>query len=198
MCYSLQLHHHHLHLWCRMVLLPKILDQCRSITSNRFVLNMVKGHHIQLGCHPPLFRNFKWFNSTAAKTHYPIIQKRLMSRYPRMPLDHQLVVLAFIQLYLLFLDALVVYDQYQILSDLICICTYLLLRCQLSDRYGNLFNKVIMLSILISRMLIYIFLLLNITVIFIVYLAAQTFSVEGFAFALATALRVFTCLTWEK
>ena len=35
--------------------LPKFLDQCRSITSNRFVLNIVQGHHLQLSvalCYP--------------------------------------------------------------------------------------------------------------------------------------------------
>ena len=34
------------------------LDQWRSITSNRFVLNMVQGHHIQLRSCPTLFHNF--------------------------------------------------------------------------------------------------------------------------------------------
>ena len=29
-----------------------ILDQWKSITSNRFVLNRVKGHNLQLGCYP--------------------------------------------------------------------------------------------------------------------------------------------------
>ena len=36
----------------------QIFDQWRSITSNRFVLNMVWGHHLQLQSHPPLFCNF--------------------------------------------------------------------------------------------------------------------------------------------
>ena len=38
-----------------------------------------------------------------------------------------------------------VYHSYSILNDLIVVCTYLLLRCLLSGRYGNLFNKRIML-----------------------------------------------------
>ena len=42
---------------------------------------------------------------------------------------------------------------------------YLLLRCQPSDMYGSLFSVVIMLSSLIYRMLIYIFLLLSIIII---------------------------------
>ena len=35
-------------------MLFKFFDQWRSITSNRFVLNMVWGHHLQLRSHPPL------------------------------------------------------------------------------------------------------------------------------------------------
>ena len=46
--------------------LPKFLDQWRSITSNKFVLNMVKGHHLQLKHHPLSFYNLKQFNSGAA------------------------------------------------------------------------------------------------------------------------------------
>ena len=36
----------------------KFFDQCRSITSNRTVLNMVWGHHLPLWSHPPLFHDF--------------------------------------------------------------------------------------------------------------------------------------------
>ena len=39
-------------------MLFKFFDQWRSITSNRFVLNMVQGHHLQLRFPPPLFHNF--------------------------------------------------------------------------------------------------------------------------------------------
>ena len=42
--------------------LPKFLDQWRSIDSNRFVLSMVKGHHLQLGCCPLLSCNLRQFN----------------------------------------------------------------------------------------------------------------------------------------
>ena len=38
--------------------LPIILDQWRSIASNRFMLNMVKGHNHQLRAWPLLFCNF--------------------------------------------------------------------------------------------------------------------------------------------
>ena len=57
--------------------LSKFLDKWRSITFNRFVLNMVKGHHLQLRSCPPLFHNFKWFNMKAATTHHAIIQKEV-------------------------------------------------------------------------------------------------------------------------
>ena len=46
-------------------MLFKVFDQWRSITSNRFVLNMVWGHHLQLRCHPPLFHDFQPFNVKA-------------------------------------------------------------------------------------------------------------------------------------
>ena len=56
-------------------MLSKFFDQWRSITSNRFVLNMVWGHHLQLRSHPPLFPTFWQFNAKAAAAHHPIIQK---------------------------------------------------------------------------------------------------------------------------
>ena len=58
-------------------MLFKFFDQWRSITSNRFVLNMVWGHHLQLKSHPPLFRDFQHFNVKAAAAHHPVIQKEV-------------------------------------------------------------------------------------------------------------------------
>ena len=58
-------------------MLFKFLDQWRSITSNRFVLNMVQGHHLQLRSHPPLFRNFWHFNVKVPAAHHPVIQKEV-------------------------------------------------------------------------------------------------------------------------
>ena len=55
----------------------KFLDQWRSITSNRFVLNMVQGHHLQLRSCPPLFHDFQHFNVKAAAAHHPVIQKEV-------------------------------------------------------------------------------------------------------------------------
>ena len=58
-------------------MLFKFLDQWRSITSNRFVLDMIQGHHLQLSSHPPLFRNFWHFNVTVPTAHHPVIQKEV-------------------------------------------------------------------------------------------------------------------------
>ena len=58
-------------------MLFKFLDQWRSITSNRFVLNMVQGHHLQLRSHSPLFRNFWHFNVKVPAAHHPVIQKEV-------------------------------------------------------------------------------------------------------------------------
>ena len=58
-------------------MLFKFFDQWRSITSNRFVLNMVWGHHLQLRSHPPLFYDFWHFNVKAAAVNYPVIQKEV-------------------------------------------------------------------------------------------------------------------------
>ena len=40
---------------------------------------MVKSHHLQLSYHPPLFHNFKWFNTKVAIAHHPLIQEKQMS-----------------------------------------------------------------------------------------------------------------------
>ena len=69
---------HHLHLqYFWLVCFSKFFDLWRNITSNRFVLNMVWGHHLQLRSHPPLFRDFWHFNVKAAAAHHPVIQKEV-------------------------------------------------------------------------------------------------------------------------
>ena len=85
-----------------------------------------------------------------------------MSCFLREQLNHLLVVPVSIPVYLLLLSILAASGPYMTLSGLIVICIYLILRCLLSDMCGSLFCMVIMLSPLISRMLIYIFLLLSI------------------------------------
>ena len=61
----------------QVVMLFKFFDQWRSITANRFVLNMVQGHHLQLRSHPPLFCDFWHFNVKAAVAHQPVIQREV-------------------------------------------------------------------------------------------------------------------------
>ena len=58
-------------------MLFKLFDQWKSITSNRFVLNTVQGHHLQLRSHPPLFRAFWHFNVKVAAAQHPVIQKEV-------------------------------------------------------------------------------------------------------------------------
>ena len=58
-------------------MLFKFFDQWRSITSNRFVLNMVWGHHLQLRSHPPLFHDFWHFTVQAVAAHHPVIQREV-------------------------------------------------------------------------------------------------------------------------
>ena len=38
---------------------------------------MIRGHHLQLRSHPPLFRDFWHFNVKAAAAHHPVIQKEV-------------------------------------------------------------------------------------------------------------------------
>ena len=110
---------------------------------------MVKGPHIQLRWHPPVFHNFTWFNIMAAITHDLIIQE-VNELLAKGSTEACMGGAGF----------------YSTLSNLIALNMYLLLRCLPLDRYCTLFKKVIMLFLLISVMLIYLFLLLSITIIF--------------------------------
>ena len=56
-------------------MLSHFLNQWRSITSDRFVLNMVQGHYLLLRPCPPLFHNFWQFSVKVTAAHHPIIQK---------------------------------------------------------------------------------------------------------------------------
>ena len=73
-------------------------------------------------------------------------------------------------------------------------CAYLLLICILSGMYSNLFNMIIMLSLLISRMLSYIFLLLSISH-FLLFVWQYKPCQWSFAIWLATAPMIFTSLS---
>ena len=56
-------------------MLLHFLEEWTGITSNRFVLNMVQRHHLQLRLCPPFFHNFWQFSVKVTAAHHPIIQK---------------------------------------------------------------------------------------------------------------------------
>ena len=58
-------------------MLFKFFDQWRSITSNRFVLNINGSHPLQLRSCPPLFCDFQHFNIKAVAAHHPVIQREV-------------------------------------------------------------------------------------------------------------------------
>ena len=109
-------------------MLLKYFDQWRSITSNRFVLNMVWGHHLQLRCCPPLFHEFQHFNVKAAAAHHPVIQKEVDELLAKGAINPPLVALVSILPCLWYLSVLGAFDPYSTWSILIVICTYLLLK----------------------------------------------------------------------
>ena len=81
-------------------MLFKFFDQWRSITTNRFVLNMVWCHHLQLRSHPPLFRDFQQFNVKAVAAHHPVIEREVDELLLRVQLNPFLVVLVSILVFL--------------------------------------------------------------------------------------------------
>ena len=109
--------------------LPKFLYQWRSITSNRFVLNIVKGHHLQLRCYPLLFHDFRWFNIKRALAHHPIIQKEGDVLLSKGAIEPSSGGASFY--FNIFVVPWWLTTHSQHLKDLIAICIYLLLRCLL-------------------------------------------------------------------
>ena len=75
--------------------LPQFLDQLRNITSNQFVCNMGKAHHLQHRCCPLLVCNFNWFNVKTALVHHPVIKKEVDELLAKVSFNHLLKVLAF-------------------------------------------------------------------------------------------------------
>ena len=57
-------------------ILPKFLDQWRSITCSRFVLDRVKGYYLRLRCCPSLFHSFWWFNIKTTLLIIPLPKRR--------------------------------------------------------------------------------------------------------------------------
>ena len=98
----------------QVCMLFKFLDQWRSITSNRFVLNMVWGHHLQLRSHPPLFHDFWHFNVKAVGAHHPVIQKEVDELLAKGAIEPSSMVLVSILACLWYLSILGAFILYSI------------------------------------------------------------------------------------
>ena len=146
-------------------MLFKFFDQWRSITSNRFVLNMFWGHHLQLRSHPPLFHDFQWFNVKAAAAHHPVIEKEVDELLFKGAIEPSSGGTGFYSSMFVVPKCtgglgpilnLKHFNHYMHIPSL---------RCQLLNMYGSLSSMVIMPFPLIYRMLIYMFPLLSIIVV---------------------------------
>ena len=115
---------------------------------------------------PPHFHNFKWSYINAVAAYHPTIQKEVDELLAKGAKEPSSGGAGFYPNVFLFLSIPMASSLYITISSLIIICTFPLLRCLLSDMFQNVFNIVIMLSPFISRMFIYIFLLLSIIIIF--------------------------------
>ena len=112
-----------------------------------------------------------------------------------MPLNHLLMVVAFTLMGLWYLNIWMVYSQYSILNHSVVTCAYLLLSCLVSYNHCNFFIRVIMFSLLITRMFICIYLLVSIIVIFTFVWQSKPYQGKVLPFRLATSPRDFTSLT---
>ena len=95
-------------------MLFKFFDQWRSITSNRFVFNMVWGCHLQLRSRPPLFCDFQRFNIKVAAAHHPVIQKEVDELLAKGAIEPSQVVLVSILACLWYLSILGAFVPYSI------------------------------------------------------------------------------------
>ena len=150
----------------QVCMLFKFFDRWRSITSNRFVLHMVRGHHLQLRSHPPLFCDFWHFNVKAAAAHRPVIQKEVDELLAKGAIEPSSGGADFYSRMFVVPKHTGAFVPYSVRSILIVICTLLSLRCQLIKMYDSLSSRVILPFPLIYRMLIYMFPLLSIIIIF--------------------------------
>ena len=145
-------------------MLFKLFDQWRSITSNRFVLNMVQSHHLQLrSC--PLFHDFQCFNVKVAVAHHPVIQKEVDELLAKGAIEPYSCGAGFYSSMFVVLKHT---GGLQPILHLKCFNHYMHIpsfKWQLLNMYGSLSNVVIMPFPLIYRMLIYIFPLLSIIII---------------------------------
>ena len=171
--------------------------QWRSITSNRFVPNMVWGQDLQHKSHPPLFHDFLQFNVKVAAAHHPLISEGVDEPLAKGAVEPSLGGAGFYSSRFVVLCILGTSDPYLTWSVLIIIIHIPSLRCQLLNMYGRLSSMVIMLFPLIYRMLIYIFLLLSILLLGIIVIFLHfvwhnvPYQWKVLTFGLATAPRGF-------
>ena len=146
-------------------MLFKLFDQWKSITSKRLVLNVVWGYNLQLRSHSPLFHNFWQFNVKAAVAHHTIIQKEVHELLAKGAMEPFLGGAGFYSSVfvvpkhtggLLPILNLKHFNHYMHIPSF---------KMPTLSRYSSLSSMVIMLSPLIYRMLIHIFLLLSIIVV---------------------------------
>ena len=125
-------------------MLFKFFDQWRSITSSRFVLNMVWGHHLQLRSHPPLFCDFQCFSVNVVAAHHPVIQKEVDELLAKGAIEPPLCGAGFYSSMFVVPKHTGRLQPILNLKCFIVICTFLLLRCQLLNMCGSLSSMVIM------------------------------------------------------
>ena len=92
-----------------------------SITSNRFVLNMLKGNYLQLRCCPLLFHKYKQVTINVSVTHHLVIQKEAHELLCK-GANETSVVMEVTLMSLGCLSTQVAYVPFLILSRLITIC----------------------------------------------------------------------------
>ena len=116
--------------------------------------------------HPSLFCNFWQLSVKVATAHHPIIQKEVDELLAKGVIEPPSGGAGFYSsMFVVPKHVLVASGPYLTLSILFVLCIYLPMRCQLLDMYSSSPSMVIMLSPLIYRMLICIFLLLSIIII---------------------------------
>ena len=146
-------------------MLFKFFDQWKSITSNRFVLNMVLGHHLQLRSHPPLFCDFQHFNVKAAAAHHPVIQKEVDELLAKGVIEPSSSGAGFHSCMFVVPKHTRGLPPILNLKHFNCFMHIPSLRCQLLNMYGSLSSRVILPFPLMYRMLLYMFPLLSIIIV---------------------------------
>ena len=128
--------------------------------SNSSVFNMGKGHHLHLRYHPSLLHNLKWFNIKPLSAIHPIIQE-VDELLAKSAIEWATAHAGFYSNVFVVPKSTGGYLSLLNLMQFNCYIHMHILRYLLSDKYGSLFSKVTMFSLLITRMLICIFVLLT-------------------------------------